>query len=202
MDWAARGKANLLMQSGARKTEREIALPRAPMEMARSTEAVCLVCASRTELILSGLTDNRLGTPGTYEIRRCIACGFEQTSPVLALDELKNLYEVHYNFGGESNTAYTRLREWFTSSPLYRVWLRLDGDNAFATRRGAGRLLDVGCNEGRGLAAFRHNGFEAEGLDLNPVAARSARGRGYTVHEVPLEDFQPDESYDVVVLSN
>ena len=170
--------------------------------MTDSRKAACLLCASGTELILSGLTDNRLGSPGSYEIRRCIECGFEQTSPLPTMSELKDLYEVHYNFGGENNTAYTRFREWFLASALYRVWLLLDGDNAFVTRRGAGRLLDVGCNEGQGLAAYRRNGFAAEGLDLNPVAAQSARRRGYTVHEVPLEKLRPAESYDVVVLSN
>ena len=35
---------------------------------------------------------------------------------------------------------------------------------SFHARRGAGRLLDVGCNEGRGLAMYAANGFQAESL--------------------------------------
>ena len=80
--------------------------------------------------MLSGLTDNRLGTSGSYEIRRCVQCGFEQTFPVPTLKELTELYENHYNFGGESDTLYTRLRERFLFSFLYRVWTWLDGDVA------------------------------------------------------------------------
>ncbi len=198
----ARTGDNRLTRSGVRGTQSAMAWRQLATGKTDSPRASCLLCASGTELILSGLSDNRLGTPGTFEIRRCIGCGFEQTSPLPALAELKNLYEVHYNFGGEKNTVYTRFREWFLASPLFRVWLLLDGDNAFLARRGAGLLLDVGCNEGRGLSAYRRNGFAVEGLDLNPVAARSARERGYTVHEVPMENFQPADAYDVVVLSN
>ena len=179
-----------------------MAFPQAGIQAARGEKSVCLLCGSPTEVVTSGLTDNRLGTPGTYDIFRCVGCGFEQTFPAPSLSELKNLYEVHYNFGGEKGTAYARLREWFLSSPMYRFWLALDGDNAFFTRTGAGRLLDVGCNEGRGLQAYRRNGFAAEGLDLNANAAQAARELGYTVHETPLEEFRPDALYSVVVLSN
>ena len=41
-----------------------------------------------------------------------------------------------------------------------------------------------------------------EGLETNPVAAATARARGYAVHELPLERFQPAERFDVAVLSN
>lgn len=179
-----------------------VALPDTVEQAGVQEKNLCLLCGSALEATLTGLSDNRLGTPGTYEIHRCVRCGLEQTYPLLSSSDFKKLYEDHYNFGGEKGTAYTRLREWFLSSRAYRLWLALDGDNAFCTRTGAGRLLDVGCNEGRGLQTYRHNGFAAEGLDLNRTAARTARELGHTVHEVPLEDFQPEAPYSVVVLSN
>jgi SAM-dependent methyltransferase len=162
----------------------------------------CLLCGSALEVTLTGLTDNRLGTPGLFEIRRCLRCGFEQTFPVPTLRELTELYETHYNFGGESDTLYTRLRERFLFSFLYRVWTWLDGDVAFHQRRGTGRLLDIGCNEGRGLRLYARNGFRAEGLELNENAARVARGAGFEVHTCLLEEFESVAGYDVAVLSN
>ena len=42
-------------------------------------------------------------------------------------------------------------------------------------------LLDVGCNEGRGLTMYAGNGFQAEGLELNRVAADAARQKGFVV---------------------
>lgn len=162
----------------------------------------CLLCGALLEVVLTGVTDNRLGTPGSYSIRRCVRCGFEQTFPVPGLTELTELYETHYNFGGQKDTLYTRLRKWFLFSSANRLWVWLDGDVAFHRRRGVGRLLDIGCNEGRGLRIHSANGFQVEGLELNETAARVARAEGFEVQTCLLEDFGPVTPYDVAVLSN
>ncbi len=135
-------------------------------------------------------------------MRCCGHCGLEQIDPRPVPDDLKKLYETYYNFGGERGTTYVRLREWFFASRLYRIWLALDGDGSFHTRKGSGRLLDIGCNEGRGLKIYRRNGFRPEGLELNARAAEVARAAGFTVYETLLEDFYATAPYDVVVLSN
>ncbi len=179
-----------------------LALPSAVEQSAAAGRTVCFLCGSPLEVTMTGLTDNRLGTPGVYEIHRCVRCDLEQTFPVPSLEELKKLYETHYNFGGERNTLYTRSRERFLFSFLYRLWTRIDDDAAFYRRTGNGRLLDVGCNEGRGLRIYARNGFQAEGLDLNEAAAAVAREAGLTVHTRLLEEFHPVAPYDVVVLSN
>ncbi len=139
----------------------------------------CILCGSAFERILSDLTDTRFGTPGSHEVHQCRDCGLERTWPVPSLAALKTLYEAQYNFGGETGTRYTRLRERFLMSFLYRLWIRLDGDIAFHSRTGPGRLLDVGCNEGRGLRIYTRN-----------------------VSTCLLEDYKPIAPYDMVVLSN
>ncbi|MCK5235855.1 MAG: class I SAM-dependent methyltransferase, partial [Deltaproteobacteria bacterium] len=88
------------------------------------------------------------------------------------------------------------------SSRLYQWWLALDGDVSFHGFKGSGRLLDIGCNEGRGLRIYESNGFYAEGLELNEKAAAEARARGFKVHADMLEEFLPEQSYDTVVMSN
>jgi 2-polyprenyl-3-methyl-5-hydroxy-6-metoxy-1,4-benzoquinol methylase len=137
-----------------------------------------------------------------FEISKCTSCSLVQIFPVPSPDELKNLYETYYNFGGESNTVYTRLRERFYSSRIYGLWLAVDGDISFHRKTGSGRLLDIGCNEGRGLRIYQRNGFEAEGLELNKRAATEASKAGFQVYTDLLEDFQPEKTYDVAVLSN
>src|SRR5580704_2220742 len=165
-------------------------------------EAACLLCKGALEKSVGDLFDTRLGIEGTYEVWCCRDCGLEQIFPVPTPAELGRLYESYYNFGGERGTAYTRLREWFFSSWLYRLWIFLDGDISFHGRNGAGRLLDAGCNEGRGLRIYARNGFEVEGLELNPSAAAVAREAGFTVHLGDTTDFTASAAYDVVVLSN
>jgi len=68
--------------------------------------------------------------------------------------------------------------------------------------KGAGHLLDIGCNEGRGLVLYAQNGFQAEGLELNENAAAVARAKGFRVMPAALERLAPAEPFDVVVLSN
>jgi len=162
----------------------------------------CLVCGQECRLWLGNLHDDRFGAPGSYDIIKCSRCGLEQTWPRPTELELKNLYEQFYNTGVEPGGAYQSRRERFLASGWYRLWLQWDGDLSFHLRRGRGRLLDLGCNEGRGLSLYAANGFTAEGLEINEKAAALARQRGFTVHTGTLAEFTPSESYDVVVLAN
>ena len=162
----------------------------------------CLYCQVPADSIVRGLVDNRFGTRGSYEIRRCRRCGIERIWPEPSLAELKTLYESEYNFGGEAGTLYTRLREWFFQSKLYRLWIWIDGDISFHRRAGSGRLLDIGCNEGRGLPIYQRNGFRVEGLEINAKAAMHAARAGFKIHSCLLEELTPAALYDVAVLSN
>lgn len=162
----------------------------------------CILCGGETRMRLDGVRDTRFGVPGTWAIHECTRCALVQTRPVPTQAVLKELYERHYNFGGEGGSGYGRAREKFLFSVLYRTWLALDGDISFHGERGSGRLLDIGCNEGRGLEIYRANGFAAEGLELNANAARIARARGFMVHECDLAELAPAAPYDRAVLSN
>lgn len=162
----------------------------------------CLLCGTATRPVLEAVRDNRFGSPGEWTILRCGECGLEQTSPRPTGPELKTLYETYYNYGGESGTTYTGWREKLLMSPLYRLFLQLDGDVSFHLEAGSGRLLDVGCNEGRGLVLYRRNGFKPEGLELNSRAAEVARSRGFMVYESDIAALQPALPFERIVLSN
>jgi 2-polyprenyl-3-methyl-5-hydroxy-6-metoxy-1,4-benzoquinol methylase len=162
----------------------------------------CLVCSAPMLQVMDGVFDTRFGIETPYVIAKCKDCNLEQTAPLPNQDGLNALYEKYYNFSGEKNTRYTQLRAKFINSFLYRVWLAIDGDISFHLASGKGSLLDVGCNEGRGLEFYRSHGFSAEGLELNSRAAEVARDKGFVVHGSTLEGFTTDKKYDVVVLSN
>ena len=121
----------------------------------------CIACGSRVTAELQNVFDTRFGIEEAWDICWCPACGLEQTYPVSTPEEIKNLYETYYNFGGEKGTLYTRLRAYFFSSVFYRFWLAIDGDVSFHLEKGLGRLLDIGCNEGRGLCIYKKNWFHS-----------------------------------------
>lgn len=162
----------------------------------------CTICDSNMDMSIDNLVDTRFGLKHFYSIKKCRNCELEQTFPSPRPDELKRLYEMYYNFGGEKGTAYSVLREKVLHSQFYLFWLAIDGDISFHGKRGTGRLLDVGCNEGRGLRLYRRNGFNAEGLELNEKAAEAARSHGFIVIAEPVEKLKQRDPYDVVVLSN
>ena len=162
----------------------------------------CLVCHGLLCRVMEGVIDTRFGIDTSFIISKCNDCNLEQTTPLPNQMEMNALYEQFYNFSGESNTRYTQLRGKFINSFLYRIWLAFDGDISFQRVSGTGKLLDVGCNEGRGLEFYQSHGFAAEGLELNSKAAEVARGKGFTVYGSTLEGFSTQNKYDVVVLSN
>jgi 2-polyprenyl-3-methyl-5-hydroxy-6-metoxy-1,4-benzoquinol methylase len=162
----------------------------------------CQFCKEKLSKFREGIYDTRFGVEGSFDIYKCNACGLVQLLLNATNFDLKNLYETYYNFGGNKKGLYTKNRKRFLESILYRLWMRIDGDISFHSERGQGHLLDVGCNEGRGLKIYQQNGYTAEGLELNEAAAQRARTKGFTVYTELLETFQSEQLYDVVVLSN
>jgi SAM-dependent methyltransferase len=192
----------LTMPLGAQAAHAQDVLDRVAHAAASMGRGDCITCGNSLDQRVISIFDTRFGIDGEYEIWRCSKCGLEQILPVPAPSQLKSLYETYYNFGGETGTIYTRLRQIFFGSPLYRLWIWLDGDISFHARTGGGKLIDVGCNEGRGLEIYARNGFEVEGQDLSETAATAARRRGFVVHARTLDGFDPPAPYDVAVLSN
>ena len=115
----------------------------------------CLCCGGELSILMERVYDTRFGIEGNFNISRCGSCGLIQLSPCPRPDELKRLYETYYNFGGSKKNLYTKFRRTFLESVFYRLWMAIDGDICFHSRRGNGRLLDIGCNEGRGLVGRR-----------------------------------------------
>jgi len=152
--------------------------------------------------VKTGYFDTRFGILGDFSIGHCINTEIAYTIPQVSEEELKQLYEKYYDFGGESKTSYVNIRERFFLSSFYRIWMAIDGDICFYSQKGDGLLIDIGCGEGRGLAIYQRNGFRAEGLEVNERSAVEARKRGFEVYAIRLENYQPNKLYDVVVLSN
>lgn len=64
-----------------------------------------------------------------------------------------------------------------------------------------GRVLDVGCGNGRFLFALQQLGWTVEGIEPDPAAAAQARVAGIHVIESPIEGAViPDGSYDAITI--
>ena len=168
----------------------------------RYGEKKCFLCDSNLKTQLKTIPDVRFGIKGSWAIGKCSNCGIVQTTSVPPSDQLRYFYENYYNFHRNKGTNYIKFRRQFLFSRFYRMWLAIDGDISFHSVNGSGRLLDAGCNEGRGMILFKKNGFEVEGLEPNPRAAVEARKKGFKIFTKSIEEHHPKEPVDVVVLSN
>ena len=67
-----------------------------------------------------------------------------------------------------------------------------------------GKLLDLGCGNGRFLALMRDAGWDVRGVEPDPAAAKVAQEQfGIPVIVGPLEDARlPAESFDAITLSH
>jgi SAM-dependent methyltransferase len=65
------------------------------------------------------------------------------------------------------------------------------------------RLLDVGCGSGESLRRITSMGWEAEGVDVDPLAVENARAKGVRVRLGDLASQQyPDDYFDAVYMSH
>lgn len=170
-------------------------------------QPVCIVCGDRAFDSVIEVADDRHGVAGVFPILACRTCGHEITRVDLRGTDIAALYAGSYTAprAGKAESLYIRMRDAAFRSPLFRLWLRYDGDQYFvsqAARERGARLLDFGCFEGRQLALFNAAGYRAEGLEFNPVAARVARAKGFTVHDCEARALAGKQLYDVIVMSH
>jgi len=66
-----------------------------------------------------------------------------------------------------------------------------------------GSLLDVGCGNGDFLLRMKHLGWNAQGIDPDPLAVLAAQERGLSVQTSSLDEAGfPDKSFDVITMSH
>jgi tellurite methyltransferase len=101
-------------------------------------------------------------------------------------------HEVGWFFGGEPSTLARRLLHFFRMLEIPT----------------AGRLLDLGCGEGRDVAFFASLGFDVEALDGSPTGVERTRraisegGLHARVSQGDLASFEWTGEYDIVFANN
>jgi SAM-dependent methyltransferase len=127
-------------------------------------------------------------------IRRCIACGFGQPTSLPALDRyFDRIYDQHwaeYWVEAEHTATY---KDAIFADVLRALAARVPG-----TPR---RLLDVGAHAGRLMSLARRDGWDVEGIELNPrTAAQAAAATGAVVHHGNIFSVEPPGTFDAVAL--
>jgi len=143
------------------------------------------------------MRDLALGVPGEFPLARCEGCGLLYQNPRVRVDQLGLAYPPGYGphvRGPELRRTVRRLDaggRWFLATRLGYTHLRPERVSAadrlrglrrrrkyldvFPAWTGQGRLLDVGCANGRFLRQMGAVGWRLAGIEFDPEAVAKAR---------------------------
>jgi SAM-dependent methyltransferase len=146
-----------------------------------SAIAACPACGGRASRHVASLEG--------WSLVRCSECRLVYSFPP-PRERVRAKYETQYDLAEYFAPLETR------KATLYRTRLRWMPTPA----AGRDRLCDVGCGNGQFLALAADAGWTVSGIEMNPPAARRARGRGFVVHEGVFEELNdlPWGTFDVV----
>jgi SAM-dependent methyltransferase len=134
-------------------------------------------------------------TGATVILNRCRGCGFAQPA---ALPSLPRYFDRMYDQRWSD--------EWIVAEHESPVKDRIFADilRALRARLPQGRtLLDVGAHAGRFLRLAREQGWQGEGLELNPkTAAYAATASGAVVHQCNVHQFRAEGRFDAITLTD
>lgn len=151
-----------------------------------------------TDLVNQG-NDLYLNREGNYRLVRCRNCGLIYQNPQPSSDELLAFYpaEVYERYSQSIKSERSLVRRADRSHGMMRRCQRV-----LKYSSPTGSLLDVGCATGDFIATMRQQGWQVEGVELNPVAAQYARQElDLTVHTGTLEAARfADNQFDVVTM--
>jgi SAM-dependent methyltransferase len=195
-------------------------------------QIACPLCGMAGHSVYQDLKDQLFGAPGLWGYRQCSACGALWLDPRPTPASIGEAYQTYYTHGGSGlvssllTAAMTRVaRE--RAAQLYgfghptwglaqicalaaRFYPGLaDHSDALIRHLPAsswgqgGRILDVGCGDGNGVAFLTSLGWRATGVEIDPLAVGAARAQGLDVvaGDIRSAGFE-DESFDAVTSSH
>ena len=176
----------------------------------------CPLCGNEERRILyAGLRDRLFGAPGEWTLKECLRCGLVFLDPRPLQSEIGKAYHAYYTHqedaapdrhDGPVQSALKMVVR--PSSRLVNRILLISRErnhlrSMYLHRRSPGRLLDVGCGQGRFLDHIRRKGWLIEGVEPDPIAAEIARALyGIAVHVGELASAHYSDGYFDAITMN
>lgn len=161
------------------------------------TTIACTVCGDTSATLWRVGVDHLLGGTHRYRAVQCVRCGTRRLDPRPDAETMAEYYrpETYARAEEEGSEVGKRLDAYAA---------RLASGYPFPPRtpEGAGySALDVGCGDGRFMAALQKRGWQVTGTETDPTAAELAHKRTQaTVYETPLPPEEVGAKYDLVAL--
>ena len=182
-----------------------------PDRIGTETNSACYLCGKQGKMVYRNLVDRIFGAPGEWTFKKCTDadCGVVWLDPRPTIDDVGKAYQNYYTHDQTNHAQQTRLAR-IVRSILHTLSISLLGLRSerrrykcmYLSQTVPGRLLEVGCGNGKRLARMRALGWDVTGQEIDPVASEYVRKKGIPVHLGPLETMETAGGFDVVILSH
>jgi 2-polyprenyl-3-methyl-5-hydroxy-6-metoxy-1,4-benzoquinol methylase len=183
--------------------------------------SVCYLCGTEGRLLYGGLRDRLFKAPGVWNFRQCptVECGLVWLDPMPTEADIPKLYSTYYTHQvdagkivniGFKNILANKLRR--ARKRAYYLLLRLTSlhrerlnlATMYLANIKPGSLLEVGCGNGAFLARMRSRGWQVQGVEVDPTAAKIAEETfGVHVYVGTLEKANyPNASFDALTMNH
>lgn len=161
------------------------------------TTLACTVCGETAATLWRVGVDHLLGGTHRYRAVGCLRCGTRRLDPRPDAATMAEYYrpETYARAEEEGSEVGKRL-------DAYAARLADEHSRVGSPKKGhRPSALDVGCGDGRFLAALQKRGWDVVGTETDPAAAELARKRtGVTIYETPLPPSEVGAAYDLISL--
>jgi SAM-dependent methyltransferase len=156
-------------------------------ELVATAVVRCRLCGSDRYKKIFSADNIRRRAKKIFDLVECEGCGFKFFNPCPTEGSLQYYYEDYM--------AHVPERIGFLEKVYYRLF-------RYPKRRNSpGRLLDIGCGNGKYLDFMRSRGWDVAGVDTGPGCAFPRDVLKIPVYNGHLWDHKfPDDSFDVITL--
>lgn len=179
-----------------------------------SEQINCPICDSPAHYDFSG-RDLMFGLRQRYDYMQCRSCRTVFQSPMPSPEQIASFYPEDYCVFDEDkrtrkispfrkamlkqHRGYAHLETTRLCEIAARHWP--DTDINTPHYQTGGKMLDVGCGNGRYLTTMRSLGWEVQGVEFSENGVRVCRKGNLPVHHGDLRSAQfPDEAFDLITV--
>ncbi len=166
----------------------------------KTVETECCVCGSKKHRLLTTGQDYEYGSCcNRFRVVACRRCAHVYLNPKPKLEEFAVIYPDNYyayDFLNDQKFALARTGKRLIEKGHIKLYRDLIGKT--------GKILDIGCGDGRLLSLLKGAGsaWELQGLDFNERGNRIAESKGLKVHYGKFEELPfAGGSFDLVIMN-
>jgi SAM-dependent methyltransferase len=177
----------------------------------------CLCGSNQSRTIFDSVFDYRRSISGRFSVVQCTECGLVYTSPRPTKEEISDFYPPDYgaHIDYDEEDAVSKIRKaalrgrlglgtgGFSLLPRIIGGITKNYSSLVPRSQDPGRILDIGCGNGRFLQELIELGWTCFGVEMDERAAIIARKKGCNVLVGSFENLDlPRDFFDVVRLNH